>query len=89
MESKDINEKQRLYWFLHGNLPKETLRVDSTKDMPINEMFILYHQTKMGMASSLERATGHNRPAGALEIIVRFCRRNKIIDKNRLSEFLI
>ena len=29
---------------------KETLRVDIwTKDMPINDMFILYHQNMMGM----------------------------------------
>ena len=31
---------------------KETLRVDLwTKDMPVNDMFIMYHQTMIGMAS--------------------------------------
>ena len=46
---------------------KETLRIDLwTKDMPVNEMFIMYHQTMMGMASTLERATGHAKLAGAL-----------------------
>ncbi len=46
---------------------KETLRIDLwTKDMPVNEMFIMYHQTMMGMATTLERATGHDRLAGAL-----------------------
>ena len=46
---------------------KETLRIDLwTKDMPVNEMFIMYHQTMMGMASTLERATGHKKLAGAL-----------------------
>ena len=46
---------------------KETLRVDLwTKDMPVDEMFIMYHQTMMGMASTLERATGHDKLAGAL-----------------------
>ena len=46
---------------------KETLRIDLwTKDMPINDMFIMYHQTMMGMASSLEKATGHEKLAGAL-----------------------
>jgi len=46
---------------------KETLRIDLwTKDMPVNEMFIMYHQTMMGMASTLERATGHDKLAGAL-----------------------
>ena len=46
---------------------KETLRVDLwTKDMPVNEMFIMYHQTMMGMAVSLEKATGNNKLAGTL-----------------------
>ena len=46
---------------------KETLRIDLwTKDMPVNEMFIMYHQTMMGMASTLERATGQGKLADAL-----------------------
>jgi gliding motility-associated protein GldC len=46
---------------------RETLRIDLwTKDMPVNEMFIMYHQTMMGMAATLERSTGHEKLAGAL-----------------------
>ncbi len=46
---------------------KETLRVDLwTKEMPVHEMFIMYHQTMTGMATSLEKATGHEKLAGAL-----------------------
>ena len=46
---------------------KETLRIDLwTKDMPVNEMFIMYHQTMMGMAATLDRSTGHDKLAGAL-----------------------
>ena len=46
---------------------KETLRIDLwTKDMPVNEMFVMYHQTMTGMAATLERATGHDKLAGAL-----------------------
>ena len=46
---------------------KETLRIDLwTKDMPVNEMFIMYHQTMIGMAATLERSTGHDKLAGAL-----------------------
>ena len=46
---------------------KETLRIDLwTKDMPVNDMFIMYHQTMMGMASTLERATGQDKLAAAL-----------------------
>ena len=35
--------------------------------MPVNEMFIMYHQTMMGMANTLEKATGHDKLAGALK----------------------
>ena len=46
---------------------KETLRIDLwTKDFPTNELFIMYHQTMVGMAATLERATGHEKLAGAL-----------------------
>ncbi len=46
---------------------KETLRVDIwTKDMPVNDMFILYHQNLMGMATSLEKSTGEEKLAQAL-----------------------
>ena len=46
---------------------KETLRVDIwTKDMPVNDMFILYHQNMMGMATSLEKSTGQDKLAQAL-----------------------
>ena len=47
---------------------KETLRIDLwTKDMPVNEMFIMYYQTMIAMANTLERATGHEKLAGALK----------------------
>ncbi len=85
MQSKDINEKniKALLVSAWESTKKETLRVDIwTKDMPINEMFIMYHQTMMGMASSLEKSTGHNRLAGALrDYCAFFAEETKIIDK--------
>lgn len=46
---------------------KETLRIDLwTKDMPVNDMFIMYHQTMMAMAVSLQKSTGHEKLADAL-----------------------
>ncbi|MEC9209481.1 MAG: gliding motility protein GldC [Bacteroidota bacterium] len=52
---------------------KETLRIDLwTKDMPINEMFIMYYQTMMGMATTLEKSTGHDKLAGALRDYCKF-----------------
>lgn len=46
---------------------KETLRIDLwTKDMPMHDMYITYHQTLTAMASSLEKATGQDKLADAL-----------------------
>lgn len=46
---------------------KETLRIDLwTKDMPVHDMFIMYHQTMLSMATSLERSTGEDNLAEAL-----------------------
>ena len=46
---------------------KETLRIDLwTKDMPVNEMFIFYHQSLLSMAQTLEKSTGHERLSEAL-----------------------
>ena len=46
---------------------RETLRIDLwTKDMPVNEMFIFYHQSLLSMAQTLEKSTGHERLSGAL-----------------------
>jgi len=45
----------------------ETLRIDLwTKEMMVNEMLIMYHQTLLSMATSLEKATNEHKLAGAL-----------------------
>jgi len=61
---------------------KETLRVDLwTKDMMVDEMFVMYHQTLMSMASTLEKSTGHDKLAGALKDYCEFfAEQTKIID---------
>jgi len=46
---------------------KEMLRIDLwEKDMMVNEMMIMYHQTLVSMANSLERATNEGKLAEAL-----------------------
>lgn len=43
---------------------KETMRIDLwTKDMPVDEMKIFYHQTLVAMADSFERATADEKMA--------------------------
>ena len=71
MNSGDESEKQSnikaLMISAWAAQTKETLRVDLwTKDLPVNEMFIMFHQTMTGMANALEKATGHDKLAGAL-----------------------
>ena len=45
----------------------DTMRIDLwTKDMMVNEMLIMYHQTLLSMASSLEKATNENNLADTL-----------------------
>ena len=64
VEDKSIKALMLSAW---DSKSMETLRIDLwTKDMPVNEMFIMYYQTMKGMASTLERATGHEKLAGAL-----------------------
>ena len=46
---------------------KETLYVPLwTKDMPVDHMFIMYYQTMLQMAVTLEKSTGHDKLANAL-----------------------
>ena len=61
---------------------KETLRVDLwTKDMMINDMFIMYHQTLMSMANTLSKSTSQDKLAGALRDYCEFfAQETKIIE---------
>ena len=61
---------------------KETLIVPLwTKDMMVNEMFIMYHQTLMSMANTLSKSTGQDKLAGALRDYCEFfAQETKIIE---------
>ena len=67
-DAGEVNQKSEAILMSLWDAEKQnSLRIDLwTKDMPINDMFIMYHQTLMGMASSLEKATGEDKLAGAL-----------------------
>lgn len=46
---------------------KDTLRMDLwTKDMPIDEMKIFFHQTLVSMANTFERATNDNKMSATM-----------------------
>jgi len=49
------------------NKTKETLRIDLwTKDMPVDEMKIFFHQTLVAMADTFERATQDEKMAATM-----------------------
>ena len=46
---------------------KETLRIDLwTKDMPVDEMKLFFHQTLVAMTDTFQRATGDEKMTGAM-----------------------
>ena len=46
---------------------KESMRIDLwTKDMPVDEMKIFYHQTLVAMADTFQRATGDEKMADTM-----------------------
>ena len=46
---------------------KETMRIDLwTKEMPVDEMKIFFHQTLVAMTDTFQRATGDEKMAGAM-----------------------
>lgn len=63
----------------------ETLRIDLwTKDMMVNEMLIMCHQTLLSMANSLEKATNEHKLADALrDYCIFFGEESGIIDTNK------
>ncbi len=46
---------------------KESLRIDLwTKDMPVDEMKVFFHQTLVAMSDTFQRATGDEKMAGTM-----------------------
>src|SRR5688500_930410 len=47
--------------------PQETLRIDLwTKDMPVDEMKVFFHQTLVAMIDTFQRATGEDKMADTM-----------------------
>ena len=82
-QAKDIDLKSIMIaaW---DNKKMETLRVDLwTKEMMVNEMYIMFHQTLLSMASTLERSTGNEKMSSALRDYCEFfAEQTKIVNSN-------
>lgn len=60
----ELEETKAVMLSIWDNKAQETLRIDLwTKDMPVDEMKIFFHQTLVAMADSFERATADEKMA--------------------------
>jgi len=63
----ELEEAKAMLLSVWDNNAKETLRIDLwTKDMPVDEMKIFFHQTLVAMADTFERATQDEKMASTM-----------------------
>lgn len=63
----DAEDSKALMLSIWDHKAKETMRIDLwTKDMPIDEMKIFFHQTLVAMADTFERATTDEKMADTM-----------------------
>ncbi|MBY0486676.1 MAG: gliding motility protein GldC [Flavobacteriaceae bacterium] len=63
-----LEEAKAMLLSIWDSNTKETLRIDLwTKDMPVDEMKIFFHQTLVAMADTFERATQDEKMTGTMK----------------------
>lgn len=63
----ELEEAKAMLLSIWDSKTKETLRIDLwTKDMPVDEMKIFFHQTLVAMADTFERATQDEKMAATM-----------------------
>jgi len=63
----EFEEAKAMLLSIWDSNAKETLRIDLwTKDMPVDEMKIFFHQTLVAMADTFERATQDEKMASTM-----------------------
>jgi gliding motility-associated protein GldC len=63
----ELEEAKAMLLSIWDSNTKETLRIDLwTKDMPVDEMKIFFHQTLVAMADTFERATQDEKMASTM-----------------------
>ena len=64
----DAEEAKAIMLSIWDSTAKETLRIDLwTKEMPVDEMKLFFHQTLVTMADTFQRATADEKMAGAMK----------------------
>jgi gliding motility-associated protein GldC len=63
----ELEQAKAMLLSIWDSKSKETLRIDLwTKDMPVDEMKIFFHQTLVAMADTFERATQDEKMASTM-----------------------
>lgn len=63
----DAEDAKAMMLSIWDSKVKETLRIDLwTKDMPVNEMKLFFHQTLVAMSETFNRATGDEKMAATM-----------------------
>ena len=64
----DAEESKAIMLSIWDNKNKETLRIDLwTKDMPVDEMKVFFHQTLVAMSETYHRATADEKMAATMK----------------------
>ena len=82
--SKKKNKAKAVIISIWDGVDKTSLKIDLwTKEMMVNEMYIMFHQTLLSMASTLERSTGNEKMSSALRDYCEFfAEQTKIVNSN-------
>ncbi len=67
---------------------KETLKMDLwTKDMPLDEMKVFFHQTLLSMSDTFERATNDEKMTATMrDFCAYFAEKLELVDENKKDE---
>jgi len=64
----ELEESKAIMLSIWDNINKETLRIDLwTKDMPVDEMKVFFHQTLVAMSETYHRATADEKMAATMK----------------------
>jgi len=64
----ELEEAKAIMLSIWDSKAQETLRIDLwTKDMPVDEMKLFFHQTLVAMTDTFQRATADEKMAGAMK----------------------
>lgn len=64
----ELEESKAIMLSVWDNKAKESMRIDLwTKDMPVDEMKIFFHQTLVAMSDTFHRATGDDKMSATMK----------------------